>query len=117
MRYRSRPERWLTRPILERIRCSRDGAPDLGAEMANLLNEIVAKDFGGGWFAGAFRLWNIVRCTKRQRFEADLRVAAGVGRSHVGDQDGFLCHAPKQRGKDVLVLQLDIEPGDIRGDP
>src|SRR5258706_13535648 len=98
MRYRSRPERWLTRPILERIRCSRDGAADLGAEMANLLNEIVAKDFGGGWFAGAFRLWNIVRCTKRQRFEADLRVAAGLGSNPCGSESAVLHHPQTAAG-------------------
>ena len=73
----------------------------------------MAKGFGGGRFAGAFGLWNVVRCTERQRLEADLRVAAGQGRGHDDDEVAFLRQQQRQRGNAVEFRHFDIEHGDI----
>ncbi len=84
--------------------------------MANLLNEVVAEDFGGCRFAGAFRLWNIVRRAEREGLEADLRVAAGQGRRHDDDEIAFLRQQQRQRRNAVEVRHFDIEHRNIRID-
>ena len=35
-------------------------AADFGAEMADLLDQVVAEGFGGGRLAGAFGLWDLI---------------------------------------------------------
>ena len=94
-------------------RRSRGGAADLGAERADLLDQIVMKDVGGRRFAGGFRLRNVIRRAERKRLEADLRVAAGQGRRHDDDQVAFLRQQQGQRGNAVEFRHFDIEHGDI----
>src|SRR5206468_5372807 len=101
MRYRSGRQAGLAGPIKHRrerqTRWRDSGAADLGAEVTNFLNQVVAKDFGGPCFAGALRLWNVVRCTERERLEADLRVATGQGRGHDDDEVALLREQQGQR--------------------
>ena len=58
----------------------------LGAQMTNLLNQIVVEGLSGSRLARALRLWNVVGRAERQRLEADLRVAAGQRRRHDDDE-------------------------------
>ena len=91
----------------------RRGAADLGAEMADLLDQVVVEGFGGGGFAGAFRLRNVVGRAERQRLEADLRVAAGQRRGHDDDEVALLRQQLRQRGNAVELRHFDIEHGNV----
>src|SRR6185436_4440926 len=62
----------------------------LSTEMADLLDQVVAEGLGGGRFARAFRLRDVVGGAERQRLEADLGVAAGQRGSHDDDEVALL---------------------------
>ncbi len=74
------------------------------------------KDFSGGYFAGTFRLRNVIGRAKRERLEADLRIAAGQGRSHDDDEIALLRQQLWQRGNAVEFRHFDIKHGNVRID-
>src|SRR5258705_5828888 len=71
------------------------------------------EDVRGCSLARTFRLRNIVGCHERQRLEADLRIAAGQGRSHDDDEIALLGEQLRQRRDAVEVGHFDVEHGDI----
>jgi len=74
---RNSPARLTERRPRSRAWRSRGCAADLGAELTDFLNEIVAEDFGRTRLTRAFGLWNVIGRAERERLEADLRVTAG----------------------------------------
>src|SRR5258708_38833151 len=92
----------------------RGGAADLGAEMADLLDQIMTEGLGGGCLARAFRLWNVVGGTKRECLEADLRVAAGARRRPEGYESPPFSPHPRARPEACPVGPVSIATGEIR---